>query len=72
MTLLDAYSRLMSILEEGGPAGDGPCDYCDLCARIGVVPAELDDLLLRELGMRGDELVQTYRSIGGKKPDTED
>ena len=72
MTVLDAYTRLMSILEEGGPAGDCSCDFCDLCARIGVAPADLDELLLRELGMRGDELLLSYRSIRSGVPDTED
>ena len=40
---------------------DASVSYADICKELGVLPPELDEVLLRELGYTGEELMEKYR-----------
>ena len=40
---------------------DASVSYADICKELGVLPSELDEVLLRELGYTGEELMEKYR-----------
>ena len=41
-------------------------DYRRICSIVGVRPGALDKILMKELGMKGEELVDIYREGDGK------
>ncbi len=57
--ILDSFSRA---LEQCGSDRDSALDFAGICReRLGIPPGVMDELLLAELGMTGDEIVAEYR-----------
>ncbi len=55
--IFEEFSRT---LEEYGPGTRQ--DFCDIClGRLGIPPRTLDEILLEELGMDGEEILAEYR-----------
>ena len=44
-------------LEERPHRGEGPVDYPAICHRLHVVPGVLNEILIRETGLCGEEII---------------
>ena len=56
------FEQFGRILEEYSPQYAEIEDFGDICRkRLGVPPGVLDEILLEELGMSGDEIIAEYR-----------
>jgi len=60
-TMEDIYARFALMLDDPGHEGCG-WDYRRMCRKLGVAPASLDEVLEEELGMSGNELLESLRS----------
>lgn len=65
-TMNRAYARFGHWLEHSAPATQVPA-FRDVCREIRVPPADLDEVLFRETGLHGDEILDIYFGIGVKK-----
>lgn len=61
-TLDEIYKEFGVMLTEDKIYQDPMVRYEDICRELGVLPSELDSLLLRELGYTGEEIMAEYRS----------
>ena len=52
--LLQAFWQL---LEERPHCGDTPADFPAICRRLRVVPGVLNEILIRETGLCGEEII---------------
>lgn len=57
------YFRFWRMMEDGSVPG-GAEDFRAVCRRLHCSPADLDEVLESELGMRGDEVVELYFGNG--------
>ena len=54
--------RFERILESDLSRGGGQEDFCDICRKhLGIPPGAMDEVLLAELGMSGEEIIAEYR-----------
>ncbi len=54
--------RFNLALEEFRLDPDSALDFTDICReRLGIPPGAMDELLLAELGMTGEEIIAEYR-----------
>lgn len=54
-------SELESLLDGGELCPEGPLSLSDVCRRrLGVCPPDLDEILLEELGLEGEEIFAAY------------
>jgi len=60
-TMQDIYVRFADMVEELQQKGGEP-DYRKICRKLGVAPASLDEVLESELGMSGNELLESIWS----------
>lgn len=61
-TIKEAYTEFGRLMIEEKIYLDPSLDYGDLCRRrLGVESYRLDELLLDELGMTGEELIAVFR-----------
>jgi hypothetical protein len=60
-TMQDIYARFADMVEELQQKGGEP-DYRKICRKLGVAPASLDEVLESELGMSGNELLESIWS----------
>ena len=58
-TVAKAYSRLEEELVSAA-RGETELSFHDLCRSLHVSPSSLEELLLRELGMTGEDIVDFY------------
>lgn len=56
------YKEFGVMLTEDKIYQDLTVSYEDICRELGILPSELDSLLLRELGYTGEEILAEYRS----------
>lgn len=42
---------------------DPDITYSDICAALRVCPADLDEILQDELGMNGNEILQSFQKL---------
>ena len=56
------YGLFNECLERFSGEGKTIPSYADICAMIGISPVSLDNLLYRELGLSGEEVVAAYRN----------
>lgn len=56
-----AYEKFAALLETETAKGK---DFPALCKLLGVSPVSLEEVLLEELGMTGQEVVDKYFGIG--------
>lgn len=61
-----SYKAFHLALESGLASGNPVASYREICKKLKVSPADLDELLMDELGMNGDEVVEMYRSGFGQ------
>ena len=61
--MTDKYAAFSRLLEEDKLYRDRSLRFEDLCQRIGTDPAALEEVLLRELGMTGEEILSMFRNI---------
>lgn len=52
------------MMEEGSLPNCGTLDFRTVCRRLRCSPVDLDELLVSELGMDGDEVVELYFGNG--------
>lgn len=60
----EAYAEFGRLMVEEKIYLDLSLDYGELCHRLGVESYLLDELLLDELGMTGEELIAVFRREG--------
>ena len=65
-TMNRAYERFGRWLERHGPE-DASRGFRAVCREVRVCPPDLDEVLIRETGMSGDEILDIYFGIGVKK-----
>ncbi|MBQ0128109.1 MAG: hypothetical protein MJY91_06305 [Bacteroidales bacterium] len=58
------YFRFWRMMEEGTLSKDGKIDFRTACRRLRCSPADLDEVLVSELGIDGDEVVELYFGNG--------
>lgn len=62
-TSMQTFSLFESFLEKY----DGPCrSFGDLCGMAGISAADMEEILVSELGMSGEEVVAHYFGNGDK------
>lgn len=55
-------ARFERILESDLRRSGGQEDFCGICRKhLGLPPGAMDELLLAELGMSGEEIIAEYR-----------
>lgn len=59
--MIEAYEKMEKLLLEEHVYLKPGMDFGKLCSRIGADPQDLDRLVQEELGMSGDELMETFR-----------
>ena len=42
---------------------DKDTNYADICRALHVCPADLDEILMDELGMKGPEILQSFQKL---------
>lgn len=60
----EAYAEFGRLMVEEKIYLDPSLDYGELCRRLGVESYLLDEFLLDELGMTGEELIAVFRREG--------
>ena len=63
-TISDSYSRLCGMLCSPSFDADLYSDFPSLCRSLGASPVDLSELLERELGVSGEELLRHFRPAG--------
>ena len=62
-TVNNAYSRFASGIMDGSLFAENEKSFCGICKKINVSPVSLDEILLRELGMRGQEILNYFQKV---------
>ena len=62
-TVNNAYARFASGLMDGSLIAENDKTFCDFCKKNNVSPVSLDEILLRELGMRGQEILNYFQKV---------
>ena len=60
-----AYARFGQWLERQGSDAAAPA-FREVCRELRVSPVDLDEVLFRETGMRGEEIIDVYFGNGDK------
>lgn len=60
--LMTSYSRFERLMDRTEVWRNPYLSYQDICRMAGVSPASLDEMLLAELGMNGEQILQKYRA----------
>lgn len=63
------YREFCVMMTEDRLYEDLSVSYADICRELGVEPSELDELLVRELGYTGEELIEEYRAGTARERD---
>ena len=67
MTSMDkAYALFGQWLEQGPKPGEPVPTFRELCRELRVSPVDLDEVVFRETGMHGDEIIVVYFGNGDK------
>lgn len=61
MRIETIYNEFCRMLEEDKIYRRMDLGYVDICRMLKVAPAELDQILMNELGMTGDEILAKFR-----------
>ncbi len=62
-TLLTTYSEFSKMLLQDRIHEDRTVTYDDICAALQVSPSSLDEMLLKELGMNGREILYSFQNL---------
>ena len=55
-----AYALFGQWLEQGPGPGEAVPTFREVCRKIRVSPVDLDEVVFRETGMHGDEIIDVY------------
>lgn len=61
MNIDQAYAEFGFLMAEEEIYADPKVDFQSVCTRIGCSPEALDEMIIREMGMTGTELMEAYR-----------
>jgi len=62
-TTVKSYRRFARLIEDGEILRNPDITFKDICRRLLVSPSSLDEIIERELGMKGQEVIDIYRKI---------
>ena len=60
--ILKNYSQFKELLEEYEENGNHIPDFIHVCEIIGAEPSSLENLIYKELGVGGDEIIASYNN----------
>lgn len=60
-TLMKNFERFAQLLESGAFKTNPYLSFETVCRCLKVSPSDLNELLIRELGMNGNEIIAAYR-----------
>lgn len=62
-TVNKAYGRFASGLLDGSLFAENAASFCDYCKKLNVSPVSLDEILERELGLKGQEILNYFQKV---------
>ena len=62
-TVNNAYTLFASGLMDGSLLAENEKSFCKICKRFNVSPVSLDEILMRELGMSGQEILNYFQKV---------
>lgn len=62
-----SYKAFHLTLESGLASGNPAASFREVCRKLKVSPADLEEIIMDELGMSGEEVVAMYRSGFGQQ-----
>jgi hypothetical protein len=62
-TIAATYSDFSRMLLDDRIYEDTDISYFDICTSLRVSPADLDEILQDELGMNGNEILQSFQKL---------
>ena len=62
-TIAATYSDFSRMLLDDRIYEDTTISYTDICAFLHVCPADLDEILQEEMGMNGNEILQSFQKL---------
>lgn len=60
-TMKKSYERFARLIENGETLRDPEVTFKSICRELRVSPSALDEIVERELGVKGQELIDKYR-----------
>jgi len=61
--LSNSYRRFARLIESGEVLRDPDITFIGVCRKLWISPSSLDEIIERELGMTGQEVIDFYRKI---------
>ena len=62
-TIESAYEEFSRMVLEDHIYEDETVDYQSICRALHVSPTDLDEVLVREMGMNGSEILQYFQKL---------
>ncbi|MCR5520194.1 MAG: hypothetical protein K6F21_07665 [Bacteroidales bacterium] len=62
-TIADAYEEFSKMVLEDHIYEDDTIDFQDICRALRVAPADLNEVLVEEMGMNGPEILQYFQKL---------
>lgn len=62
-TIAAAYSDFSRMIVDDLIFEDDTVNFTDICASLRICPADLNEILQDELGMNGDEILQSFQKL---------
>ena len=62
-TVNKAYGRFASALLNDSLSAENAPYFCDYCKTLNVSPVSLDEILERELGLKGQEILNYFQKV---------
>lgn len=62
-TIAATYSDFSRMILDDRIYEDDTIAYADICSSLHVCPSDLDEILYDELGMNGNEILQSFQKL---------
>lgn len=62
-TIETAYPEFSRMLLDDRIYEDPTITFPDICASLEVAPGDLDEILVKEMGMNGPEILQSFQKL---------
>jgi len=62
-TIETTYSEFSRMLLDDRIYEDLTISFTDICASLRVSPSDLDEILIKEIGMNGPEILQSFQKL---------
>ncbi len=62
-TIETAYPEFSRMLLDDRIYEDPTITFSDICASLEVAPGDLDEILVKEMGMNGPEILQSFQKL---------